>query len=267
MEVKSLGYQTDLIFVSFDGVIIDRGDYLVIKSPTNPSYYWGNFLLFDYPPSEGDFQRWPGLFAREIGSPPAVIHQTFGWDTAEDEHGVIEPFLKDGFHLEQSVVLTSQQPTLPSKAARGVTIRPLMSDDDYSQSIENQVVCREPEFTETEYRLFRKRQMKRYRSMTGAGLGNWFGAFIGNQLVADLGIFHSSQLGRYQYVQTHPDFRKQGIASQLVYESGIYALDQYGVNTLVIVADVGSQAERLYKAVGFNVVGHQLGIGKWKGKK
>jgi hypothetical protein len=46
MNLKSLGYRTDLIFASFDGEITDRGDYLAIRSPTNPDFYWGNFLLF-----------------------------------------------------------------------------------------------------------------------------------------------------------------------------------------------------------------------------
>jgi hypothetical protein len=46
MNVKSLGYRTDLIFPTFDGEIIDRGDYLVIRTPKNPTFYWGNFLLF-----------------------------------------------------------------------------------------------------------------------------------------------------------------------------------------------------------------------------
>jgi len=37
MKVHSLGYQTDLIFPAFDGEVIDRGDYLVIKTPSNPT--------------------------------------------------------------------------------------------------------------------------------------------------------------------------------------------------------------------------------------
>jgi len=35
MHLHSLGYQTDLIFPRFDGIILDRGDYLVIQTPTN----------------------------------------------------------------------------------------------------------------------------------------------------------------------------------------------------------------------------------------
>jgi len=56
MKVRSLGYRTDLIFPRFDGEIIDREGYLVIRTPTNPTYFWGNFLLFQNPPGAGDFR-------------------------------------------------------------------------------------------------------------------------------------------------------------------------------------------------------------------
>lgn len=61
MQVNSLGYRTDLIFHRFDGQVLDRGDYLVIKTPTNPTFYWGNFLLFAEPPGDGDDVRWTML--------------------------------------------------------------------------------------------------------------------------------------------------------------------------------------------------------------
>jgi RimJ/RimL family protein N-acetyltransferase len=263
MQVRSLGYQTDLIFASYDGEVINRGNYLVVRTPTNPSFYWGNYLLFEHPPMEGDYQKWQELFVKEIGTPPLVTHQVFGWDTTNNDMGAIQPFLENGYHIEQSVVLTTRQLALPLNSILGVTVRPFELEYDWTQSIENQVECREPEFAEPSYRLFRQRQMNRYRAMAQAGLGAWFGAFIGNQLVADLGIFHSNQLGRYQSVITHPKYRRKGIARQLVLESGIYAFNHFGLANLVIVADVDSIAERLYHSIGFEFVEHQIGVGKW----
>jgi ribosomal protein S18 acetylase RimI-like enzyme len=151
-----------------------------------------------------------------------------------------------------------------STSIAGVIVRTLESESDWIQSIDNQVECREPEFAEAGYRLFRQRQMNRYRAMAQAGLGAWFGAFLGNQLVADLGIFHTNQLGRYQSVQTHPNYRRQGIARYLVSESGRYAFHHFGIETLVIVAEAGSQAQRLYQAAGFEMAERQIGIGKWQ---
>ena len=262
MEVRSLGYRTDLIFPTFDGEIIDRGNYLVIRTPSNPTFYWGNFLLFDNPPQEGDYSEWREVFAKEIGKPPQVEHQTFGWDTTNNETGIVQPFLESGFLLVQLAVLTAQRDDLIPKSSSGVTIRPLLSEDDWNQSIDNQVICREPMFPEAGYRIFRQRQVKRYRAMVSHGLGAWFGAFSGSRLVADLGIFCDGELGRYQTVQTHPDFRRRGIAGALVFNAALYSLDHFNLETLVIVAEADSPAERLYQSIGFQITELQIGI--WK---
>jgi GNAT superfamily N-acetyltransferase len=262
MNVKSLAYRTDLIFPAFDAEISDRGDYLVIRTPANPTFYWGNYLLFDQPPSEGDYSKWREIFSREIGNPPEVIHHAFGWDTTEIEMGVIQPFLDNGYYLEQSTVLTARAEDLIAKGSSGVTIRQLQTEDDWKQSIENQVICRDLIFSEDGYRVFRQRQAKLYRQMATQGLGTWFGAFYGDRLVGDLGIFHNHDLGRYQSIQTHPDFRRRGIAGALVYTAAQFALEQYNLEILVIVAEADSPAERLYKSIGFQFAEYQLGISK-----
>ena len=262
MKVESLGYRTDLIFPTFEGQITDRGDYLVIRTLSNPTFYWGNFLLFDRPPGEGDFAKWREIFAKEIGAHPEVKHKAFGWDTTEDEKGVIQPFLDNGYYLDHLAVLTAQPDGLSPKSTSGVTIHLLKSEDDWDQSIENQVICREQIFSEAGYRVFRQRQVQRYREMVTKGLGVWFGAFSGDRLVGDLGIFCVDELARYQSVQTHPDFRKRGIAGALVYNAAFYALKHFNIETLVIVADVDSPAESLYKSIGFQFTEFQLGVSK-----
>src|SRR5215470_5926613 len=46
VEVRSLGYRTDLAILALEGSqVTDHGDHLVIRTPGNPDYWWGNFLL------------------------------------------------------------------------------------------------------------------------------------------------------------------------------------------------------------------------------
>lgn len=265
MQLQSLGYRTDLIFPAFEGEILDRETYLVIRTPTNPSFHWGNFLLFAEPPQPGDFQRWRDLFAREIGTPPQVRHQTFGWDTSTGDQGVVQPFLEAGFRLEQNVVLTARQVQPPPHLTTEVTVRPLRTEAEWAEALDNQVRCREPWFEEAGYRVFKQRQMARYQAMVQAGLGEWFGAFAGEQLVADLGIFRDREVGRFQNVETHPDFRRRGIAGTLVYQSARYALTQFGLETLVMVADYDGPPARLYQSVGFQPTEGQVGLAWWQG--
>ncbi len=89
MRVTSLGYKTDLFFPAFDGEIIDRGNYLVIRTPANPAFFWGNFLLFPAPPAQDDISLWRRLFADEIA--PAAPSKCPVMDFVEVTSGMSLP--------------------------------------------------------------------------------------------------------------------------------------------------------------------------------
>ena len=261
MHLRSLGFRTDLIFPTFDGRIVDRGDYLVVWTPSNPTFYWGNFLVFQEAPVEGDLVRWRRLFAEEIGEPLQASHETFGWDSPESSVGLVEPFLEVGFSLVKSRVLRTSKLRPPVRVAT-THVRRLETDADWDLALDLQVLCREAEHDEAGYRTYCIRQMERYRAMVAAGRGHWYGAFQDESLLADLGLFHLDGLGRFQSVETHPDFRRRGLAGTLVYEAGTMALAE-GLSDLVIVADAGSPAEGLYTSVGFEPVEFQMGLERW----
>ena len=259
MPAHSLGYRTDLIFRKFDANIIERDDYIVILSPSHPNYFWGNFLLFKVPPSQGCMAEWEKVFAHEIESQQEVHHRAFGWDIAENNLGEHREFLDAGYTIDQSVVQTTNAVHKPPKYNSEIEIRPLR-DDEWMDSLEIQVLCKPDHFQEHIYRAFRKHRMSRYREMRDAGLGNWFGAFLDGTLVADLGIFKDDDVGRFQNVTTHPDFRRRGICSTIIYETSQYAFEQLGIETLVIVADVDYHAKEIYTSVGFSATEYQAGL-------
>lgn len=261
MQLRSLGFRTDLIFPTFDGRILDRGDYLVVQTPSNPTFYWGNFLVFQEPPVASDPVRWRRLFADEIGVPLQVSHEAFGWDSPEGSVGFVEPFLEAGFSLVRGRVLRSSNLRPPALAAT-THVRRLETESEWNMALDLQVLCRDAGHDEAGYRTYRIHQIERYRAMVAAGWGHWYGAFQEGRLVADLGIFHLDGLGRFQSVETHPDFRRRGIAGTLVYEAGTMALAE-DLSDLVIVADAGSPAEGLYGSVGFEPVEFQMGLERW----
>jgi ribosomal protein S18 acetylase RimI-like enzyme len=263
MQLRSLAWRSDLIFPAFDGEILDRGRYLVIRTPSNPTFYWGNFLLFDRPPSPGDEERWPRLFADEIGVPPSVRHRTFGWDSPEGDAGAAQTFVERGFRLMHSSVLTASAVNPPPRSSTEVDVRTLETEDDWLQATENQIRCREQEHDEAAYRVFKAAEMMRYRAMARAGRGAWYGAFVQGTLVADLGIYHAGSLGRFQTVETHPDYRRRGFAGTLVCQAARHALGEMGLETLVLVADAASPAESLYRSVGFLPTERQVGLEFW----
>ena len=141
----------------------------------------------------------------------------------------------------------------PHRYNHELEIRPLTSDADFAAHVELHVRCRNEKYDEASYRPFYEASTKSYRRMIAAGLGRWFGAFLEGKLVADMGIFAEGDLGRYQSVVTHPDFRRRSVCSTLLYETGRFALETLGAKTLVIVADDHYFAKNIYGSVGFTV--------------
>jgi ribosomal protein S18 acetylase RimI-like enzyme len=259
MEIRSLACRTDLIFPRFEGIVTDRGEYLVVRTPAIPGFYWGNYLLFAQPPAEDSLPGWKRLLQRKIADVQPTEHCAFGWDSPTGE-GAVEPFLADGFILAENAVLSTDAVLAPRHYNADVEIRPLATDADWAQALENHVALRQGEFSETEYRLFKARQLGQYRRMTEAGVGTWFGGFAEGWLVADLGVFTDETLARLQQVGTHPDFRNRGICATLVYESARHALTRLGAERLVITADEHYHAGRIYESLGFRRTERQLGV-------
>ncbi|PKL76498.1 MAG: N-acetyltransferase [Candidatus Melainabacteria bacterium HGW-Melainabacteria-1] len=263
MQLNSLARRSDLIFARFEGEVLERDDYMVVRTPGNPGYHWGNYLIFEQEPQVGDFERWQALFQAEFAD-MALRHQVFSWNPGPADPGQVAPFVTAGFSLDRAVVLTAKQVLAPPYPRDDLSIRPLQSDADWEQAIVNQYRCRDPQFDGAGYWGFKRRQFASYRAMAEQGLGAWFGAFVGEQLVADLGVFYDGRLGRYQNVGTDPAFRRQGICATLVSQTANYALSHWPIDVLVMEADADYHAARIYESVGFAPVETNYSLSWWE---
>ena len=87
MRLKSLAFATDVAIRSMEGATVSpRDGYLVVRTPDNPGFWWGNFLLLAEPPEPGSAGRW-----LDFGSPPSSpAPATSRWlavDTADGDDG------------------------------------------------------------------------------------------------------------------------------------------------------------------------------------
>jgi GNAT superfamily N-acetyltransferase len=262
MNLQSLGYRSDLIFTNFDGKVEDRGSYLVVRTLTNPNFFWGNLLIFDRPPYNSDVEKWKALFKREF-TDPSIYHMTFAWDSPAGEVGDVSRFVEHGFDLQKQVVLATSQVTMPLKFDSALTVRPLTAGHEWDRMIEIQTDSAHGHLPRNEWERFYESQSTRYRKMNQAGLGHWFGGFLDNELVAGLGIFHDGEIGRYQIVSTHPDYRRRGVCGALVYHSAQFALRDMKLKKLVMCADQDYHAARIYESVGFRPLQKEHGVSWW----
>lgn len=247
----SLGFRTEMIFHQFDGVVKDYKDYLVVKTPLNPGFMFGNLLLFYKAPTTGTLEKWKTLFKKEFQDLPEVKHITFLWDSPSEGPGDTSELSAAGFKVDFSIVLTAQSVHQPVKFNSEMEVRKIETDKEWKDVTEAQILSKSNEYDEKSYRLFKESQMNRYREMSIQGLGNWFGAFANGQLVGDLGLFRENDVGRFQSVETHPDYRRQGICGTLVYESAKFGFNSMNLKELVMVADENYHAAKIYESVGF----------------
>jgi GNAT superfamily N-acetyltransferase len=261
VEPISLGYRSDLMMLTLQGAVIeDRGDHLVVATPSQPTFHWGNFLLFAAAPADaGELGRWQRLFTAEF---PDATHQSFGVDTVDGSVGDTQVLADADLIAELSVVLTAADVHPPARANARARLRMLESDDDWAQALDLQLAVNEA-YDDDGYRVFAQRRNEAMRVLQNAGHGGWFGAFDEDRLVSSLGVFGATGgLARYQSVQTHPDYRNRGLAGTLVHHAGRYALTVLGARTLVIVADPDHVASRVYRSVGFDGTETQVGFSR-----
>jgi GNAT superfamily N-acetyltransferase len=248
---RSLGIQTDMLFHRFDGIVIERNGFTVIRTPANPGFFFGNLLIFRAAPTLVDATKWAALFASEFQDDPRIRHTTLIWDT--EDQGDITGFVNSGFTVETALVLTARSVRPPPKPNRDIDIHTITTDDEWRAVVECQMLSPSVDQDPTDYRLFKTRQIERYRTMAEQGHGTWFGAFHHGKLVADLGLFRDGTIGRFQQVETHPDYRRQGICGTLVHKVACLGLETMGLSDLVMVADEAYHAARIYQQVGFVV--------------
>ena len=268
--------RSELIFLPSAGNATRVDDCVVIRTPDNPTYWWGNTLFFDAAPEANDFERWTRLFEEHIRKPqPASLHTTFGWSGAET--GVVrpalQPFLDAGFELFATVVLEAEATTPivaphPNASARIEAL----AGGDWSMLRDLLVETRdERKHSLGGYTEFVERRIAGWRVLAERGQGAWFGAWSGvdgeARLIAALGVFVEAgpgadgrRIGRFQHVVTHPSARRQGLAGTLVEHASHHAFDVLAADTLLILADANDVARRVYESTGFRGRGWQHGL-------
>ncbi|GAB3017888.1 hypothetical protein GCM10011376_01550 [Nocardioides flavus (ex Wang et al. 2016)] len=254
MNVSSLGFRTDLALLTASGSLVeDRGTHLVVRSPENPTYFWGNFLLLAQPPVPGGEKEVVGAFHTEF---PTADHVSIGIDTADLSDEARAAFEAAGMTVDVASVLTAER----LEAAREVEaeVRALESDEDWESRarLSRHVDGRTAEEV---FMTFARRKNAQERRLVDAGRGRRFGAFVDGEVVSTAGVFVTEEgVARFQSVETHPDHRRKGLAAAVVHAAGQHALDRLGVRTLVIVADTDGEAIGVYRRLGFADVERQL---------
>lgn len=241
------GWHTDLAVLRHSGSSIeDRGDHLVVRTPANPTFHWGNFVLVTDPDATEEASRWTAAFEREF---PGASHVAIGLPRLPAG----EAYAAAGLAVGTDDVLYATRQPEQRPLPNGYTARALTTDDDWEQRIVAALVenDRTGEYDRGGHQIFLRRRGAQHRALCDAGVARFFGAFTGDgQLVSDLGIVDCGGLARYQSVGTDGGHRRRGLAGHLLGVAAQWSAER-GCGEWVIVTETTNEAGRLYRSVGF----------------
>jgi GNAT superfamily N-acetyltransferase len=246
MRELSPGWATDLAVLEHSGSTVeDRGDYLVVRSPQNPDFHWGNCLFVADGTVVDDAQRWEQTF--QVSFPDA------GWVAI----GLVRmpedtvAWTARGIGLDLDDVLTTRSLPRQTPLADGYAVRRL-DGTDWELAVARALAenDRTGEHEPVGHERFVRAQTATRRVLSERGVAAFFGAFADGVLVADLGIVRCGTTARYQAVGTDEEHRRRGLASHLLGVAARWAADR-GCDRWVIVTEATNSAGRVYRAVGF----------------
>ena len=234
-------------------MVEDRGTHLVVRTPANPTYYWGNFILLAEPPVPGGEHEVVGAFHTEF---PEAGHVSIGIDTAD-----LTPVSRAGFEaaglvVDVASVLTASGLQPPREVE--AEVRPLQSASDWESRARLSLAIEERDDQESHLRFARGRNVQE-QALIDAGRGTRFGVLVDNEVVSTAAVFTTEEgVARFQSVETHPGHRRKGLAAAAVHAAGRHAVEHLGARTLVIVADDDGEAIGIYRRLGFADTERQL---------
>lgn len=203
----------------------------------NPGYWHGNRIVLDAPPAPREVEAWRErhreLFAWRGEGYPAVI-------TWYDQLDVPAPEIAD----EVQTALLAPSAFVEAPQPRGLRAVDVATEAlwDAVAGFESAIYPHYGEFTR--WRLETLRALVERRRGTYRALVDESGA-----VVAALGAFYADGTGRFANVATAPAYRRRGCASHLI--TTVLTHVRRRVDDVAIVADAGSDAERLYRSLGF----------------
>jgi len=240
------GWATDVAVLRHSGSVVeDRGDHLVVRTPQNPDYYWGNCILVLDERTVGDADRWIGVFH--------AAHPDAGWVSV----GLVrEPDDASAWTAREVViegddVLTTRQQPRAAPLADGYTVRRI-AGDDWEQVVAAEVADNEltGAYDPVHHERYARAQTDLRRRLSDTDVAAFFGAFADGVLASNLGIVACGATARYQSVGTDAGHRRRGLAAHLLGVAAAWSAGK-GCDRWVIITEAGNPAGRLYRSVGF----------------
>lgn len=244
--IRALAIASDLMVGADSHVVEEHPDRVVIRTPEQPAYWYGNSVVFrSFTP---DVEAAMAQFRADF---PQARHVCIQWDLPGLEAD-LGAFVARGFETDVADTLVLQD-LKRFPMPEGITCRPIASDADWAQvvDLQHEVGVSDEGQNADGHRSYIEGRFARHRAAVAEGRAMWFGAFDGALLVADMGVYADGRLARFQSVETRASHRGRGICAALVGVTSVWATAR--AQEVVIVADRGEAPGRIYRRCGYEL--------------
>jgi len=240
--------------------IEDIGEAIIIRTPQNPTWNWGNLLVLESPPKLADISKWLQIIDEKLLIEPRTTYRLISWQGGPADETVLQQFREVGLTSTLGQILTLQTLQRPQYLNPNVVVKELSGDDPlWEEVLAINIEAFSPDFPN--YAVFATQNIEEHRMMIAKGLGRWFVAMIDGDAAGTLGIYPGEEVYRYQEVAVREKYRRRGVASTMIFEAARRALDERLHFTQVMVADGEKEAIRVYQALGFKTNSTSYAVG------
>ena len=232
-------------------------EFIAYTTPTRADYWWGAYLVSRVGVTKINLPTVLREWDIRLGSLIGIDKKIIQWELPV---GVISSVPKDWSpkflgrpaSISTSTVLVAK----PSKPLQTVpthdmTLVEARTESDFAEILHLALADLEstPGAPATEDFL-RWKHDQFHKGVLSAG-GKWWMLKYKGEFVANCGLFNYGRTARFREVTTHPRWRRQGFARILCQQVLDEGFKDPAIEQVVIVAECGSSAERVYRSIGF----------------
>lgn len=240
--------RTDIHIAGLLGGIEEHESHFVVRTPENPGFFFGNYIVLKRKPSQ--IKPWLDAFDSAFGT--KIDHRLIAWGGSSLDEGLLAEAKRLGMNPDSAAELSMHASPPAGPVPAGWKCRRLDPSIDWDASVKLDIASNVTEMSGSDqFRKFREAVRATRLKWIQQDLATWWGVFADEVLIAQCGIVHCQELGRYQAVETHPDWRRQGACSLLINTVARATLSDPGIDRLLLAAEVEGPALALYKRLGF----------------
>lgn len=245
-------YQTEIQARKAIGIFDYFEGYYTYQSPQFPTYWMGNGIEI-LTSRDRNFKDWQRLFELHFDS-QKFKHRVFTFLENPDLDFLKKMASEATYEVIDSPMMFASKIPKLTPLAKSWEIKEIKTSKDFANFRYFKTL------TNPENEWFAKEGFDKSRVKDDFLKTKWYGIVPkgGEEILSAMGIFQHNDIARLQEVDTHPDYRRRGFASQLLKYVLDLGIRQWGCKGVSLFSETSDPAVGLYHKVGFETIGYHV---------